>query len=106
MRDEAVWRALADGTRRQLLDLLKTEPRTTGDLCDACAPLDRCTVMKHLEILVSAGLVVPQKQGRQRINHINAAPLHSIVERWVSGHTALLAESAFRLKRFVEDQEP
>ena len=105
MRDEGVWKALADGTRRHLLDLLKAEPRTTGDLCEACAPLDRCTVMKHLEVLVGAGLVVAQKQGRQRINHINPAPLHSIVERWVSGHTALLAEAAFRLKRISEDQK-
>jgi DNA-binding transcriptional ArsR family regulator len=104
MRDEAVWKALADGTRRHLLDLLKGEPRTTGALCDACPALDRCTVMKHLDVLVAAGLVVSQKQGRNRVNHINPAPLHSIVERWVTGHTALLADSAFRLKRLVEDQ--
>lgn len=105
MRDEAVWKALADSTRRELLDLLKHQPRTTGALCEACPTLDRCTVMKHLEVLVNAGLVTAQKQGRTRVNHLNPAPLHMIVERWVSGHTALLADSAFRLKRLVENQE-
>lgn len=106
MREEQIWKALADGTRRHLLDLLKAEPMTTGALCEANPKLDRCTIMKHLEVLTAAGLVSAQKQGRTRVNHINPAPLHSIVERWVSGHTALLADSAFRLKRLVEDQEP
>lgn len=105
MRDDQVWKALADDTRRRLLDLLKDEPRTTGDLCVACAPLDRCTVMKHLDVLVDAGLVVAQKQGRSRINYLNPAPLHAIVERWVTGHTARLADAAFRLKRLAEDQK-
>jgi len=104
MQEEAIWKALADQTRRRLLDELKHEPRTTGDLCNAFPDLDRCTVMKHLEVLVAAGLVLAQKQGRNRVNHLNPAPLHAIVERWVSGHTALLANAAFRLKALSESQ--
>ncbi len=102
---DGVWKALADSSRRDILDQLKANPRTTGDLCNAFPTRDRCTVMKHLEVLVAAGLVVAEKRGRNRLNFLNAAPLHEIVERWVSGHTARLAQSAFQLKRLSEDQE-
>jgi DNA-binding transcriptional ArsR family regulator len=104
VQDE-VWRALVDPTRRHLLDLLKAEPRTTGELCDACEPLDRCTVMKHLEVLVRANLVISEKRGRSRVNQLNAWPLHEIVERWVSGHTANLAIMARKIKDLSEEPE-
>ncbi|MEQ1936361.1 MAG: helix-turn-helix domain-containing protein, partial [Fimbriimonadaceae bacterium] len=87
---DGVWKALADSSRREILDQLKANPKTTGELCDAFPTRDRCTVMKHLEVLVAAGLVVAEKRGRNRLNFLNAAPLHEIVERWVSGHTARL----------------
>ncbi len=92
-------------TRRELLDLLKEEPRATGELCSALPMLDQCTVMKHLETLVRAGLVVVERRGCSRINHLNPAPLYAIVERWVTGHTARLAESAFRLNCEIESQK-
>lgn len=100
-----MWKALADSSRREILDQLKANPKTTGELCDAFPSRDRCTVMKHLEVLVAAGLVITERRGRTRLNFLNPAPLHEIVERWVSGHTALLAERAFRLKRISEDQK-
>ncbi len=100
---EEVWKALADPRRRAILDLLSHEPRTTGQLCDAIPELDRCTVMKHLEVLTRASLVLVERHGRSRLNIINAAPLHDIVERWVSGHTARLAVTARRLKSFAEN---
>lgn len=100
---EEVWKALADPTRRQILDLLKAEPRSTGELCDACANLDRCTVMKHLELLVRSRLVTVERRGRTRINHLNPLPLHQIVEKWVSGHTAQLAMTAQRIKTLSEE---
>jgi DNA-binding transcriptional ArsR family regulator len=102
MHDE-IWKALADPNRRSILDELKPGPLTTGDICAAFPSLDRCTTMKHLEALTKVGLVVAERRGRTRLNHLNAAPLHSIVERWVSGHTARLAESASRLKRLSEE---
>ena len=94
---------MADPTRRELLDQIKGEPRTTGELVERMARLDRCTVMKHLEILVKANLVVVERRGVHRYNHINPAPLHEIVERWVSGHTARMANAAFRLQRIAEE---
>ena len=99
-----VWKALADPTRRAILDQLKAQPCMTGDLCEAFADLDRCTVMKHLEVLVEANLVVSERRGRTRINHMNPAPLQEIVERWVSGHTANVASAALRLRRLVEEK--
>ncbi|MBX3114079.1 MAG: helix-turn-helix transcriptional regulator [Fimbriimonadaceae bacterium] len=102
MHDE-VWRALADPTRRHLLDLLKAEPRSTGALCEACPKLDRCTVMKHLEILVQSHLVTVERRGRSRINHLNPLPLHQIVEKWISGHTAQLALTAQKIKILSEE---
>gem|GEM_PF-4120845 len=63
-------------------------PKTTGDLCSNVAGLDRCTVMKYLDVLVNAGLVVVERRGRSRYNYLNPAPLHAVVERWLTGHTA------------------
>lgn len=103
--DERVWKALADKNRRHILDLLKEQRRTTGELCDAIPELDRCTVMKHLEVLVKAGLVVVERCGRTRYNYINHGPIHAVIERWVNGHTALLAQSAARLKRLSEGEK-
>lgn len=99
---EGVWKALADPTRRALLDELRDQARTTGELVAVFPALDRCTVMKHLDILTRAGLVLPRRHGRTRLNYINPAPLQQIVERWVSGHTARTAEAALRLKRLAE----
>jgi DNA-binding transcriptional ArsR family regulator len=99
-----VWKALADPTRRAILDELKAAPRTTGDLCQAFQSLDRCTVMKHLDVLSDAGLVVSERDGRRRLNYLNPAPLQEIVERWVSGHTAAMASAALKLRRLVEEK--
>jgi DNA-binding transcriptional ArsR family regulator len=85
--DNALWRALADETRRWMLDVLRQGPRTTGDLAvlvQKDAGLSRCAVMKHLGVLEEAGLVVVRREGRFRWNHINAAPFVAMYRRWVS----------------------
>jgi DNA-binding transcriptional ArsR family regulator len=97
-----VWKALADPTRRRLLDLLKERPRTTGHLCDQF-PVSRFAVMKHLAILEQAGLVIVGRQGRERWNYLNAVPIQQIYERWISGYQALWASSLLRLKARIED---
>ncbi len=96
-----VWKALADPTRREILDLLRHRPRTTGELAEAF-PSTRFAVMKHLEVLVEAGLVVSRKQGRERWNHLNATPLMAIYERWVRPYEALWAGGLLRLKELAE----
>lgn len=80
---QQIWHALADPTRRSLLDRLAEGPCTTSDLCDG-APMSRFGIMKHLGILEEAGLVIARRQGRFRYNHLNAAPLRALQERWLS----------------------
>jgi DNA-binding transcriptional ArsR family regulator/uncharacterized protein YndB with AHSA1/START domain len=101
MNDE-VWRALADPSRRRLLDLLRDGPRTTGDLAAAFPDVTRFAVMKHLDVLAEAGLVVVTRRGRERWNHLNAVPLRQAYERWMAPHTERAAVTSLRLKDFVE----
>lgn len=84
---DPVFKALSDPTRRKILDLLNEERRTTGDLC-AAFELSRFAVMKHLTVLENAGLISVQREGRERYNQINAAPLSQLYDRWVSRQAA------------------
>lgn len=99
---DEVWRALADPTRRRILDLLRDGPRTTGQLDGAIAGLSRYAVMKHLGVLERARLVVVRREGRRRWNHLNAVPLRRVYERWVSGFEDRWAGGLERLRERVE----
>src|SRR5512134_1191649 len=81
--DDAVFHALADATRRRLLDELRTGPRTTGELARLLPGMTRFGVMDHLGVLVRAGLVLVDRQGRERVNHLNPVPIQRIYERWM-----------------------
>ena len=96
-----LWRALSDPTRRSILDLLREAPRTTGDLA-AAFPSSRFAVMKHLDVLVGAGLVVSRRKGRVRWNHLNAVPLQRMYEHWVRPYEAVWAKSLLRFKDATE----
>jgi len=102
---DAVWKALADPARRRILDMLKQQPHTTGALCDAFAHVTRFAVMKHLNILADAGLVVIKRRGRERWNYLNAVPLQQIHERWIKPYEAHWASSLINLARQVEHDE-
>lgn len=99
-----IWKALADPTRRQILDLLKERPRTTGELCDAFADLSRFAVMKHLGVLEDAELVFVRPHGRERWNHLNVVPLQTIYERWLRPYEARWASSLLNLKQLIEEK--
>src|SRR5688572_14246952 len=86
--DDALFKALAHRTRRRLLDALKAGPCTTGMLCEGLPGLDRCTVMQHLKVLEEAGLIVAERRGRERWNHLDALPIHAIHERWIGPYAA------------------
>ena len=100
--NDAIFKALSHRTRRHLLDLLKPEPLTTGMLCDRLPDLDRCTVMQHLKVLEDAGLIVVERRGRERWNHLDALPIHAIHERWIGPYAAYAASMLSRLKQQVE----
>lgn len=101
---DEVWRALADPTRRRLLDLLRDAPRTTTDLCQPFG-LSRFAIMKHLGVLEAAGLVLVRRAGRERWNYLNAVPIRQVYERWVSQYAGRWAASLLSLKRSVEGLE-
>ena len=83
-KEDAVFKALANGKRRQMLDAIKDAPLTTGALCERFPEMDRCTVMLHLKVLEEADLVIPRREGRERWNHLNAVPIQAIHDRWIS----------------------
>lgn len=103
MRDPLapVFKALADPTRRRLLDLLAAGPRTTGDLCGRFRT-SRFAVMKHLAVLERAGLVTVRRRGRERWNHLNPVPLRAVQERWLSPLADRWAGALWGLKRRAE----
>ena len=101
-RNDRVFKALAHPVRRQILDDLRDQPLTTGTLCAHFRDLDRCTVMQHLKVLEDAELVIPERRGRERWNHLNAVPIHDIHERWIGPHAASAAAKLATLKRELE----
>jgi len=103
-QDERVWKALADPSRRQMLDLLRENPRSTGELAEHF-PFSRFAVMKHLNQLVDAGLVLVVRKGRQRINHLNPVPIREIHRRWIRPFETGAADALLRLKNFVERED-
>ena len=100
-----VFKALADASRRSLLDRLHVKNgQTLNDLCDGLA-MTRQAVTKHLAILEAANLVTTFKHGREKLHYINPVPIHQIGERWIRkferGKLAALSE----LKRRLESEE-
>jgi DNA-binding transcriptional ArsR family regulator len=83
MSTDAVFRALADASRRKLLDrLYKRNGQTLGDLCQGLE-MTRPAVAKHLRILENTNLVAVQWQGREKLHYLNPVPIHEIGERWI-----------------------
>lgn len=101
---DLVWKALSDPTRRKLLDLLRNQPRTTGELSEAFANIGRCAVMKHLGILEEVGLVIVKREGKFRWNYINPIPIQKIYDRWMSQYAAGMAKNLLRLKQHIEEK--
>ncbi|MFZ3213867.1 MAG: helix-turn-helix domain-containing protein [Terriglobales bacterium] len=101
-RQDLIFKALADRRRRQILDLLKQTPKTTGELCGRFRRIDRCTVMQHLGVLEKAGLVIVKREGRRRWNYLNVVPIQEIYNRWISRYASSSAALLARMKREME----
>ena len=101
--DDQVFRALADPTRRLLLDrLFEQEGRTLSDLQTQVPTMTRFGVMKHLRVLEAAGLVVARKVGREKYHYLNPVPVQLIHDRWVSKFTESRAAALTALKAGLE----
>jgi DNA-binding transcriptional ArsR family regulator len=101
-----IWRALADPTRRAILDLLRDEPRTTGQIVERFPALTRFAVMKHMNVLEDAGLLLVRRSGRERWNYINSVPIQQIYERWMSPYAQDWSSALLRLKEHAERGVP
>jgi DNA-binding transcriptional ArsR family regulator len=102
MSMDAVFKALADSTRRQLLDSLRARNgQTLGELCEH-ADMTRQAVTKHLAILEAANLVVMRKSGRERLHHLNPVPINEIAERWIGNFERGRLRALSNLKKSLE----
>ena len=99
---DRVFKALADKTRRRVLDLLAQRPRTTGELAAAFPRLSRFAVMKHLGVLDRAGLVIVSRDGRKRWNSLNPVPLRDVLRRWVGKYEELWADVMLNIRDAAE----
>jgi DNA-binding transcriptional ArsR family regulator len=105
---DGVFRALADRSRRALLDaLVRRNGQTLNELCEGRG-MTRQAVTKHLAVLEGANLVACIRRGREKLHYLNAAPIHEIGERWVSKYERGRAAALNELKKALEqadDQE-
>jgi uncharacterized protein YndB with AHSA1/START domain len=102
MDDDRAFRALADPTRRMLLDRLhERDGRTLGELCEG-VDMTRFGVMKHLRLLEDAGLVVTIRMGREKLHHLNPVPIRLIHDRWIGKFTVRQAAALAALKTELE----
>ncbi|MGH6872793.1 MAG: ArsR/SmtB family transcription factor [Rhizomicrobium sp.] len=103
MSMDAVFRALADGSRRHLLDRLHNKNgQTLGDLCEGIA-MTRQAVTKHLAILEEANLVSVKRQGREKLHFINPVPINDIAERWIGKFERGRLRALSDLKKTLEE---
>jgi DNA-binding transcriptional ArsR family regulator len=101
--DDRVFKALADPTRRHLLDrLFEREGRTLSEL-ESELEMTRFGVMKHLRLLEAAGLVVTRRQGREKLHYLNPVPIRLVHDRWIDKYTEHRVSALAQLKTQLEE---
>jgi DNA-binding transcriptional ArsR family regulator len=101
--DDRVFRALADPTRRFLLDLLyERDGRTLSEL-ESGLEMTRFGVMKHLRVLEDAGLVVTRRSGREKLHFLNPVPIRLIHDRWIDKYQERRVSALAELKQELEE---
>ena len=102
MSMDAVFKALADRSRRRLLDSLHgRNGQSLGELC-AGHDMSRQGVMKHLAILEAANLIATRKEGREKLHYLNPVPIHQIADRWIGKYERHRLRALVELKRKLE----
>jgi len=102
---DEVFKALADPTRRELLDRLRERDGQSLRDLEEGVPMSRFGVMKHLKVLAEAGLVTTQKHGREKLHFLNPVPIRLIHDRWVSKYAEPWASALSELKQDIEKEE-
>ena len=102
---DAVFKALADPTRRSLLDALYERDGQTLSALEAKLPMTRFGVMKHLRVLEEANLVTTKRRGREKLHFLNPVPIRLVHDRWVSKYAEPWASALSELKRDIESED-
>ena len=102
---DAVFKALADETRRSLLDQLFEEDGQSLSALEAGLPMTRFGVMKHLKVLEEAGVLTTRRSGREKLHFLNPVPIRLIHDRWVSKYAEPWAATLTGLKRTIEEEQ-
>jgi DNA-binding transcriptional ArsR family regulator len=102
---DEVFKALADPTRRGLLDQLRSEDGQTLSALEEGLPMTRFGVMKHLRVLEEANLVVTRRRGREKLHFLNPVPIRQIHDRWVSKFAEPWVSALTDLKRELEEED-
>ena len=100
-----VFKALADPTRRRLLDELFERDGQTLSALEQRLPMSRFGVAKHLKVLEGAGLVTTRRRGREKLHFLNPVPIREINDRWVSKYAEPWASALTGLKKDLEEEE-
>ena len=103
--NDAVWKALSDPTRRRILDLLRDGPKGTTEIVENFSGMTRHAVMKHIDVLRTAGLINTKAEGRTRENSLNPVPIRQIYERWMGPFAELWSSTLLRVKDDVEKKK-
>src|SRR3954467_8585890 len=102
---DLVFKALADATRRELLDRLRAENgQTLGELCERLA-MTRQAVTKHLVLLEEANLVATVRRGREKLHYLNPVPIHQIAELWIGKFERPRLDALNDLKKALESED-
>ncbi len=102
---DEVFKALADPTRRGLLDELFKQDGQTLSALEGRLPMSRFGVMKHLRVLEEAGLITTRKRGREKLHFLNPVPIRLVHDRWVSKYAEPWASALSQLKDEIEEEE-
>jgi DNA-binding transcriptional ArsR family regulator len=101
--DDRVFKALADSTRRFLLDLLFARDGRTLTELESELEMSRFGVMKHLKVLEEAGLVITRRSGREKLHFLNSVPIRLIHDRWIDKYTERQVAALAELKAELEE---
>lgn len=103
---DAVFRALADPTRRRLLDaLFARDGQSAGELAALVPEMTRFGVTKHLGLLAEAGLVTTRREGRSKLHFLNPVPIGLVADRWISKYAASFTRAMVGLKTGLESEQ-
>lgn len=104
---DEVFRALADPTRRAVLDaLFERDGQTVRALCEQFPTMSRFGVMKHLDVLESANLIATRREGRTKLHFLNPVPIQQVADRWIGKYARPFTRALIDLQTDLEQRTP